>query len=258
MKSRWLLSTMCSAGLLAGSATAALAQNVPSENATQPSGNGAATQTITLKPGQESGTNTVMPADTGPNPDASASDAHFVYRASAGGMAEIMMGQLAIQRGQTQAVRDAGQMMVTDHTQADNQLMGIAETSMLKPAPGPDAMQRMMYQQLQSAPDDQFDAMWDQGMIQSHQQTIALFKMEARGGQNPQLRQFAMTTLPVLYKHLHVVEGLSPGQGSPMSAMSGMTPMGATPSAMDATIHGNPDHSADQLNAQELNKGNAS
>lgn len=254
---RWLLSTMCGVGLLAGSATAAMAQNVPTENATAPSGTGAATQTITLKPGQEAGTSTVLPADTAGNPVASTQDARFVMRASAGGMAEVMMGHLAMQRGQTEAVRDAGQMMVTDHTKADDQLMGIAETVMLKPAPGPNAMQQAMYQQLQSAPSDQFDAMWANGMVKSHERTIALFKMEARDGQNPQLRQFATTTLPVLYKHLRVVEALSPMQGSDMSSMGNGAAMPVA-SPVSATIHGNPDHSADQLNAIELNKGNPS
>jgi len=255
---RWLLSTACGLGLLAGSATAALAQNVPTENATAPSGAGAATQTITLKPGQETGTTTVLPADTAGNPDASTQDARFVLRASAGGMAEVMMGHLAIERGQTEAVRAAGQMMVTDHTQADNQLMGISDTLMLKPAPGPNAMQQAMYQQLQSAPSDQFDAIWANGMVQSHERTIALFKTEARDGQNPQLRQFAMMTLPVLYKHLHVVEALSPNQDAAMSSMSSSGTMTGGPSPVSATIHGNPDHSADQLNAIELNKGNPS
>ena len=258
MMKRWMLSTLCGMSLFAGSATVALAQNVPGENATAPTGTGAATQTVTLKPGQESGTNTVMPADTAGNPDASAQDARFVMRASAGGMAEVMSGHLAMQQGQTQSVRDAGQMMVTDHMRANTQLMGIAQTLMLKPASGPNAMQRAMCRQLQSSPASQFDAMWDQDMIQAHQQTIALFKMETHDGQNPQLRHFAMATLPVLYKHLHVVEGLSPMHGSTMSSMNGMATMPRMSSSMSAPVRGNPDDSADQLNARELNKSDQS
>jgi putative membrane protein len=265
MNNRWLISTACGLGLLTASATAALAQNVPSENATAPSGNGAATQTITLKPGQEAGTNTVLPEDTAGNPVASTQDARFVMQASAGGMAEVMMGQLAMQRGQTQAERNFGQMLVTDHTRADRQLMGIAQTVMLKPAPGPNAMQQAMYQQLQNAPADQFDAMFNHGMIRAHERTIALFKMEAHTGHNPQLRQFAANTLPVLYKHLRTAEALSPMQGGAMSSMNtmsngnGMSGMSAgSQGAMMAPVSGNPDNSADQLNARELNSGNPS
>jgi putative membrane protein len=258
MNNRWLLSTACGLGLLTASATAALAQNVPSENATAPSGNGSATQTITLKPGQEAGTNTVLPADTAGNPEASTQDAHFVMQASAGGMAEVMMGHLAMQRGQTQAERNFGQMLVTDHTTANQRLMGIAQTVMLKPAPGPNAMQQSMYQQLQSVPADQFDTAFNRAMIHAHERTIALFKMEAHAGENPQLRQFAASTLPVLYKHLRTAQALSPMQGGRMSSMnSGMTRMSAgSQGAMTAPVAGNPDNSADQLNARELNTGN--
>jgi putative membrane protein len=257
-KNRWLLSTMCGVGMLAGSATAALAQNVPTENATAPSGTGAATQTITLKPGQEAGTNTVLPADTAGNPDASTQDAHFVLRASAGGLAEVMMGKLAMQRGQTQAERDFGRMLVTDHTQANSQLTGIAQTEMLRTAPGPGPMDRAMYGRLASAPADQFDGMFNQDMIAAHKQTIALFKMEAGSGQNSQLRQFAMTTLPVLYRHLHVAEQLSPMQSTGMTSMGGMAATSQDRSAISAPVNGNPDYSADQLNARELTNGNPS
>jgi len=255
MKNRWLLSTTCAIGLLAVSTTAALAQNVPGENATAPIGTGAATQTITLKPGQEAGTNTVLPADTAGNPDASTQDAHFVLRASAGGLAEVMMGHLAMQRGQTAAERAYGQMLVTDHTEADHALMAIAQSLMLRTAPGPAPVQRAMAQQLESAPASRFDAMFNQDMIAAHQQTIALFKTEAGLGQNPQLRRFAMTTLPVLYKHLHLAEQLSPNASPGMTRMAAMP---QSPAALDAPVKGNPDNSADQLNARELTSRNPS
>ena len=236
MKKFRLLSTVCGLGLLAASATAAMAQSTPTASPTEPSGADAATPATTA----------------GANPATSAQDAQFVQQASADGMAEVMMGHLAVQRGRTSGVRGAGQMMVVDHSQANTQLMGIAQTLMLKPAPGPNAMQRAMYQQLENAPAGQFDAMWEHGMIQSHETAAAFFKNEESAGQAPQLRQFAMTTLPVIYKHIRVVRALSPMRSASMS------PMGQSSGAMSAPIQGNPDHSADQLNAQELNKGNPS
>jgi putative membrane protein len=206
-----------------------------------------------------------MPADTAGNPIASTQDASFVYQASAGGMAEVMMGHLAMQRGQTQAERNFGRMLVADHTKANDQLMGIAQTVMLRTASGPNAMQQSMDQQLQSAPADAFDAMFNHCMISAHERTIALFKTEAHGGENPQLRHFAAMTLPALYAHLRIAEALSPGSsampGARMSSMNGMSGMAAPPAdqgAMMAPVSGNPDNSADQLNARELTAGNPS
>jgi hypothetical protein len=93
-------------------------------------------------------------------------------------------------------------------------------------------------------------------MIDAHEQTIALFKMEAHEGQNPQLRQFAASSLPTLYAHLRMAEALSPMQTMPMSSMNSMSPVSRA--AMTGPVAGNPDHSADQLNARELNSGNPS
>jgi uncharacterized protein (DUF305 family) len=129
---------------------------------------------------------------------------------------------------------------------------------MLRTAPGPGPMDRAMYGRLASAPADQFDGMFNQDMIAAHKQTIALFKMEAGSGQNSQLRQFAMTTLPVLYRHLHVAEQLSPMQSTGMTSMGGMAATSQDRSAISAPVNGNPDYSADQLNARELTNGNPS
>lgn len=277
MRNRWLLSTACGLSLLAGSATVALAQNVPAENGTMPAGNGAASQIISLKPGQEAGTSTVMPADTAGNPDASMNDAQFVKRASAGGMAEVMMGKLAIQRGQTPAERNFGRMIVNDHRQADTALMEVAQTERLQPAQGPNAMQQDMYQRLQSVSAGQFDTMFNQVQIRVHRHTIAMFRAEARSGQSPQLRQFAQNTIPVLYQHLKMAERLSPAQSATggMSAMDGHAGMSgngmnggmgmgsgmmgpATRAAINAPTSGNPNNSADQLNARELRANNQS
>jgi putative membrane protein len=252
---RWLLSTACGLALLTGSATAAMAQNVPTQDATAPQGQGAATQVIQLKPGQEAGTPTVMPADTAPNPNASTRDAHFVWQASAANQAEVALGRLAQQRGQTTNEQNFGRMLETDHTTAESRLSMIAEPLMLKTAPGPDPMQASLYQHLQSVPPDQFDTDFNHAMIHVHQHAIQLFQREVATGQNTQLRGYAQQSLPTLQNHLQVAEQLSP---MPMQgpAMAGMAPPpGAmpAPASVNAPVTGNPDMSADQLNARVLN-----
>src|ERR1051326_144199 len=52
----------------------------------------------------------------------SAKDYHFVREAAQGGMEEVQMGQLAQQKGSSQAVKDFGQRMVTDHNKANDEL----------------------------------------------------------------------------------------------------------------------------------------
>jgi putative membrane protein len=228
MNNQWLLSTICGVGLLVS--TAAFAQST--------------TQTIQLKPGQEAGTSTVTPADTAASPNTSTQDATFVREASAGGQAEIMMGQLAQQRGMTDATRSFGQMMIADHTKANQQLMQIAETLQLQPAAHPNAMQQMAYQHLQTVPASRFDTSYARINVKGHEMMAALFRQEIATTQNAALKGYAMQTLPVVEQHLAMAEKLAP-MGSSSMMMMRMAPMGGSKST-DA------DHSADQLNAREL------
>lgn len=270
MRSRWLLSTVLGAGLAIASGGAALAQAVPGNTAAVSNGpaDSAATQTILLKPGQVAGTNTVLPADTAGNPAVSVSDADFVKMASDINQSEIMLGKLAEARGQTQSERAFGQMLVQDHTQSKMQLDGLASTLRLRTAPAPGPMAVAMYEKLQAVPADQFDTMFNQAMASGHEQAIRLFEGEVRQSQNAALRDYAQQTLPTLQRHLQVAQSLSPMvPGGTMAAMppAGQPGMMVPPSpelvhqqvgeikaATSGAVNGNPDNSADQLNARVL------
>jgi putative membrane protein len=49
-------------------------------------------------------------------------DRNFVHRASNGGLAEVQLGQLAMERAASPEVKQFGQRMVTDHTKANQEL----------------------------------------------------------------------------------------------------------------------------------------
>ena len=259
---RWLLSSACGLALLAASGTAALAQNVPTSDPTASQGPGAATQVIQLKPGQEAGTPTVSAADTAGNPVASTQDAHFVWAASATNHAEIALGKLAQDRGQSPNEQNFGRMLQADHTNSEQTLSAIAEPLMLKTSPGLNPMQTSLLQHLQTVPDDQFDTAFNHAMIRGHEHAIAQFRKEAATGQNPQLRDFARQSLPVLERHLRMAEQLSPmpmggpamvsTAPAPGMGMAPPPPAGPVPGTISAPVAGNPDKSADQLNGRIL------
>ena len=52
-------------------------------------------------------------------------DSDFVKEASSGGMAEVELGKLAQQKGHSQAVKDFGSHMVTEHSKANDEFKAV-------------------------------------------------------------------------------------------------------------------------------------
>src|SRR3954453_1776041 len=57
----------------------------------------------------------------------SAADKQFATEAAQGGLAEVEMGQLAVQKANSPQVKQFAQRMVTDHTHANEELVQLAK-----------------------------------------------------------------------------------------------------------------------------------
>jgi putative membrane protein len=168
----------------------------------------------------------------------SSQDAAFVRQAAAGGEAEIMMGQLAEKRGMNGATKSFAQMMIADHSKANDQLMQVTAPMGVQPDNTPSMSQSLIYQKLEAAPASKFDSMYARANVRGHKVMKALFKLEAASGQNVALKNYATQTLPVVEEHLVMAEKLVPMGTGHMSMME-----------MKAS---RADRSADELNAKEL------
>ena len=130
------------------------------------------------------------------------SDQMFVHKASAAGLAEVADAQKALQMAKRDDVRRAAQQLLSDHQAANAKLKTLAEKKNLtvanSPAPSPPAP---------TAGD--FDSQYITAQIKAHQAAVALFKSEAEGGRDGDLKGFATETLPTLEKHLAMMESLS-------------------------------------------------
>jgi putative membrane protein len=136
----------------------------------------------------------------------SATDRTFAQKAAAGGLAEVSLGQLAQKNASSQQVKDFGQRMVTDHSQANQELQQIAQTENLTLPTAPDSKDQALQKRLNALEGTAFDAAYTQDMVRDHQQDIAEFKHEAESGQDPALKAFAQKTLPVLQQHLQMAQ----------------------------------------------------
>jgi len=138
----------------------------------------------------------VLPANA-----ATERDKAFVIKAAQAGMAEVQAAQLAIQYGVDANVRDFAQRMINDHSRANRELKQIATSEGFALPAGPDASHRAELQRLSRLSGDAFDRNYTQDQIRDHRAAVNLFQSEINRGANPQLRQFAESTLPTLQMH---------------------------------------------------------
>jgi putative membrane protein len=138
----------------------------------------------------------------------SASDKIFAEKAAAGGMAEVQLGQLAQQKATSPQIKQFGQRMVTDHSQANQDLQQIAKQENLTLPTQPDSKDRATEQRLNGMSGSAFDTAYSQDMISDHEQDIAAFREEAQSGEDPALKGFAQKYLPVLQQHLQMAQAI--------------------------------------------------
>jgi putative membrane protein len=136
-------------------------------------------------------------------------DINFVKEIAKGGMAEVSNGELASQKAADKRVKDFGRMMASDHGKANAQLAELARAKAIElPATlNPDQQQhKAMLEQEQAA---RFDNAYLGEQLTAHQQAVLLLQHEINSGQDVEIRQWAMDTLPVVNHHLEIVTSLT-------------------------------------------------
>jgi putative membrane protein len=141
-------------------------------------------------------------------------DATFVSDAASGGMAEVQLGQLAQEKGSSDAVKDFGQKMVTDHGKADDELKGIAEKEGITVPSNMSRKDQAAYDRLSKLQGAEFDREYARMMVRDHQKDIVAFEKEADNGKDNSVKEFAHRTLPTLKEHLRLAEGMEHTAGA--------------------------------------------
>jgi putative membrane protein len=132
----------------------------------------------------------------------SAKDMKFIQNALMGGQMEVSLGRLAAQKGLDQSVKDFGNRMTNDHKKAGEELKTLLIQKGIQVPAVPDQDKTAMTQHLQKLDGHDFDKMYVNHMVKDHNKDIADFEAEAKNGDDPDLKNWASKTLPVLQEHL--------------------------------------------------------
>ena len=144
------------------------------------------------------------------NPDAS-----FYKNAAEAGISEVDAGNLAQEKGTSQAVKDFGAMMVKDHSAANDKLKGIAATKDISLPTSASIGQMATKTKLEVLSGDTFDKSYIKSQIKAHHDTIVLLKKEIASGQDTDAKAFATATLPVVQAHMKKIKAIAADAGVP-------------------------------------------
>jgi putative membrane protein len=130
-------------------------------------------------------------------------DAQFVRRAAESSRQEIDSAHDALTQLKDPGLKEIAGMLIADHAEANAKLARIAAARgwPLPETRSPDAPPSGT-----SAAD--FDAKWTAEAIADHERTVALYRAQAQGGEDRDLRRFANDTLPTIERHLAQLRSL--------------------------------------------------
>lgn len=128
-------------------------------------------------------------------------DHQIVMMAAQGNNAEIQTSQLALEKSQSETVRDYAQRMIEEHTLANQRLADMAaEHGMALPAdPGP--LNAAIAQELAQLSGPEFDRAYMSAQENAHLRTIALLRTAITQGQTPEVQAYASEMLPNVTEH---------------------------------------------------------
>jgi putative membrane protein len=130
-------------------------------------------------------------------------DIAFVRVATENGRKEADSARDALPRLKAPELKRIAELLVTDHDSANARLSQLAEVKQW-PIPPPSAPTAPP---AGSASSD-FDARWTAEMIAGHERSVAMYRAQASGGEDKELRKYARDTLPTIEQHLTQLKSL--------------------------------------------------
>lgn len=139
-------------------------------------------------------------------------DKAFVLSAADGGMLELKLGELAIRNATMPKCKDFAKTMIKDHTKVNDEMKALASKKQIQIPTKLSRAKQQVYDSLAATSGEQFDMLYMNMMIASHEETIGLFQTESSGGKDPDFKKWADAKLPALRHHLEMAKALFPNE----------------------------------------------
>jgi len=136
-------------------------------------------------------------------------DAKFTTQAAVGGMAEVELGKMALEKSSNAKVKEFATMMVKDHGMANTELMAIAKQKNITLPGTVDEEHKHKMDDLSKKTGSDFDKAYVDAMVSGHKSTLKLMEDESKDGKDADLKSFATKTAPIVQSHLVMINKIN-------------------------------------------------
>lgn len=136
-------------------------------------------------------------------------DQVFAMMAAEGGLTEVQLGKLAADRAAGAEVKQLAQRLVQDHSKGNQELLAITERKDISVPKSLDGVHEDVVKLFSRLEGAQFDQAFLRYQVMHHEKDVTAFTLQAKEGQDPELKAFAAQQLPVLQEHLQQVRTLA-------------------------------------------------
>ena len=139
-------------------------------------------------------------------------DKQFVRAAAEGGLADVKLGALAVEKGGPE-VKELAQKMVDDHTAMNKDMAAVADSLgvMLPKKVSKDGQKE--YDKLNGLSGKDFDTEYLNFAVKAHWQTLHSFYMEAPAAADPELAAEVVKTMGIMHQHLGLISKTATATG---------------------------------------------
>lgn len=132
----------------------------------------------------------------------------FMKDVAEASMAEVEIGKLAKDRALNPRVKNFAEMMIKDHTAANNDLMTIARDKSVT-LPSTLGKHQSHLEDLSKKNGAEFDKAYMKAMVNGHEDVVKELEKCAQNGTDPDVKTFAAQKLPTIRMHLDSAKAIN-------------------------------------------------
>jgi putative membrane protein len=136
----------------------------------------------------------------------SAADKKFMMMAAQSDLAEIQVGNLALQKSTNDQVKTLAQRLVDDHTKSSTAMKQLAQQKGVTLPADTDAKHKALASKLEGESGSKFDKDFLDANSADHHKVIKAFEEESTKGSDPDVKAFATQFLPPIQEHSKMID----------------------------------------------------